>query len=480
MAAFPPLPWRKADIEYHNSRHVARLAERFDAEAFAEQLVKARVNGATVFAKDMYGYFYYPNAHGPVHPGLSFDLFGAQVAALRKRKIHVLAYYMTTCNPVLANRHPEWLIVRDRAAAQASEHERAFTGDYQPAGAGAGAPQPAAQRDTAQDEDKEYEIWKWKFCLANEAYVQWDLACIRELVSRYEIDALWLDQAHARACFCPDCLRHLREQGLDPFDNGVQHRHKVAIKNAFLKRIQQVVKETRPACLVCPQCEASFGMTERAPLMDYSDIEVLPTDDVHYGYDYCATMLRFQRGHGVPTYGLTTRFKGYWADFGGLKLPAQLQLEAATFVANGARCNIGDQLHPNGRLDPAVYHVIGKVYRHIEKIEPYLEQAVPVTEAALVITGPTLGRPRGAVNYGWVKLLVESRMQFDVVEPDTPWERYGLILLPEDLPVEKAMATRLQAFIAGGGAVIAAHNAGLVAGTERSWLARYGLRYAGP
>jgi hypothetical protein len=37
---------------------------------------------------------------------------------------------------------------------------------------------------------------------------------------------------------------------------------------------------------------------------------------------------------------------------------------------------------PDGRLEPAIYHVIGQAYRHIERIEPYLEQAVPVTEAA--------------------------------------------------------------------------------------------------
>jgi hypothetical protein len=51
--------------------------------------------------------------------------------------------------------------------------------------------------------------------------------------------------------------------------------------------------------------------------------------------------------------------------------------------------------------------------------------------------------------------------------------------LPENLWADQALASRLQAFIAGGGAVIAAHKAGLLAGTEKSWLDRYGLHYAG-
>jgi hypothetical protein len=45
--------------------------------------------------------------------------------------------------------------------------------------------------------------------------------------------------------------------------------------------------------------------------------------------------------------------------------------------------------------------------------------------------------------------------------------------------VNNALASRLQAFIAAGGAVIAAHKSGLFAGTEKSWLEPYGLHYAG-
>src|SRR6202011_996910 len=116
-------------------------------------------------------------------------------------------------------------------------------------------------------------------------------------------------------------------------------------------------------------------------------------DMVWYGYYYFPTVVRYSRGFGMPTYGLTTRFKGFWGDFGGLKFPSQLQTERATIVANGVRCDIGDQAHPNGRLDPAVYHVIGKAYQHIEKLEPYLDQAVPVTEAARLTSGLPLETP---------------------------------------------------------------------------------------
>ena len=82
IAAWRPGPWRKVHIEYHTSRHMPRLAERFNADEFGDRLLAAHVNGATVFAKDMYGYCYFPSTHGRMHPNLSFDLLGKQVAAL--------------------------------------------------------------------------------------------------------------------------------------------------------------------------------------------------------------------------------------------------------------------------------------------------------------------------------------------------------------------------------------------------------------
>ena len=115
-----------------------KLAERFNADEFGDRLVEAHVTGATVFAKDMYGYSYFPSKCGPMHPNLSFDLLGAQVAALRKRKISVLAYYMTTWNPELADRHPEWLVVHQPGAKsrpkleEISDEQKAFMGGITP------------------------------------------------------------------------------------------------------------------------------------------------------------------------------------------------------------------------------------------------------------------------------------------------------------------------------------------------------------
>lgn len=432
-------PWRKVHLDFHNSRHVASIGEKFEAREFGETLERARVNAIVVFAKDMHGYFYYPSAFGPVHPGLKLDLLGAQVEELRRRKIACYAYYCTTWDHYLAEAHPEWLVVkRDRT-------------NYLP---------------------KFDQTPGWTaLCLAHEKFVQLMLDHTREFVAKYPIDGAWFDMPVpiAGECYCRECLRQMRAAGLDPMSKEVQRRHKQEIHIRFLERMTKLVRETRPGCQVDYNGQCTFGLAERAPFQDNIDIEALPSGG--WGYWYFPTVVRYVRNFGLTAYGMTGRFLASWADFGGLKLPAQLDIECGSIVANGALCDIGDQMPPDGRLDPAVYHVIGKCYSRIEKLEPLLEGATPLVEAAIVIDGLPLedpGRNNPAVT-GLVKLGMESHLQFDLVETRQPWEKYRLVILPEDLRLDAVAVAKLEAFVARGGAVLSTHQSG------RGWLYRHGF-----
>lgn len=448
LKTLPRRPWRKIHLDFHNSQHMPAIGAAFDADEFGDRLLAGNVDSVVVFAKDMHGYFYYPSRYGPVHPALTFDLLGAQVEACRKRGIKVYAYYCTTWENYLAEHHPEWLVwKRDRTT-------------YLP---------------------RFDETPRWTaLCLVNEDFVQLMLDHAAEFVSRYEIDGAWFDMPVpiAGECFCPKCLAQLRARGLDPFDAAVQHAHKHELHLSFIQRMTALVKGIRPACQVDYNGQGVYGLGRRIPHMDNLDIEALPT--AFWGYYYFPLITRYARTFGVTTYGMTGRFHQSWADFGGLKLPAQLDVELASIVANGARCDIGDQLPPNGRLDPAVYHVIGKSYGRIKALEAYLEGAAPVTEAALVVNGLPLGEPATEANKGLVKLLMESRVQFDVTEPDVDFDRYRLLVLSDTLSVDDDLAGRLRRYLDAGGAIIASDQSAVLAGRDTGWAEPYGLRYAGP
>src|SRR5213075_3272233 len=87
---------------------------------------------------------------------------------------------------------------------------------------------------------------------------------------------------------------------------------------------------------------------------------------------------------GIPYMGMTARFHKSWADFGGLKPYPALEYETSQMIAHGARCSIGDQLHPRGTLDRAAYQLIGRAYARIEAREPWLVDAKPLTQIAVL------------------------------------------------------------------------------------------------
>jgi len=123
--------------------------------------------------------------------------------------------------------------------------------------------------------------------------------------------------------------------------------------------------------------------------------------------------------------------------------------------------------------------VIGKSYGKIKALEPVLEGAAPVTEAAMLIPAVPFDRLRDDYLYGVTKLMLEARLQFDVVEPSQEWCRSGLVVLPDAFRPDAATVERLHAYVAKGGAVLVIDDAGLVAGGGAGWLERYGLTYAG-
>lgn len=459
FADLPARPWRKIHLDFHNSQHIPSIGERFDADEFGDRLVEGHVDSIVVFAKDMHGYFYYPTTYEPVHPGLAFDLLGQQVEACRKRNIKVYAYYCTTWDNYLAEKHPEWLVwKRDRTT-------------YLPK-----FDQPPA--------------WT-ALCLSNPDFVQLVLDHTRETLERYELDGIWYDMPLpiGGECFCRNCLAALRAAGADPFDVVAQRRHKQQLLVDFMRRAHEQAHAIRPGCQVDQNNQTRLGLAERAPLMDNIDIEALPT--AFWGYLYFPTNVRYARTFGRSVCGMSGRFHRSWADFGGLKHPNQLRIELAGIIAQGAQCDLGDQLPPNGRLDPAVYQTVGEVYAEIEKLEPLLNQAVPVTEAAIVVRGNPLDdlaqnndqhssrNTLGVSVYGLTKLLMECHIQFDIVEVDQPFERYRMVVLPDSLPVDAALAERLRAYLAAGGAVIASHRSLLLEGSDVLWNTDLGLKYRG-
>ncbi len=444
-------PWRKIHLAFGGDPTDEGVGREFDPDEFAATLTAASVNALVVPAKNIDGYCYYPSEIGPVHPGLAVaDLLGDVVAACKSAGIAIYPYYSYAWDEYLADRHPEWLVVqRDRSTYQTPFEDEPFL--------------------TA-------------ICLSHPQRMDLAIASTEEVLNKYDVDGIWFDEVFpfGGQCYCWNCRRILTEAGKDPFDLEVQRQHKNEMRTNVMRRLLNHVHSIRPGIQVDFNTQAVLGVRGRLDVVHNIDIEALPTGG--WGYGYFPIHARFARTFGVSVYGMTGKFHRSWGEYGGLKHPTQLRTELAGFLAQGSRCDIGDQSPTTGRLDDATYTTIGTAYREVEALEPFLQDAVPVTEAAIVVSGNPLARlapvsitgelvpsQHGASTGGIAKLLTELQIQFDVVDSETPFERYRLLLLPDTLEVDVVLAGRLNAYLASGGKVIGAHRSLRLAGTDRLW-----------
>ena len=102
---------------------------------------------------------------------------------------------------------------------------------------------------------------------------------------------------------------------------------------------------------------------------------------------------------------------------------------AKYIVAAGGKICVGDQLHPRGVLDKAVYRLLGHSFDRIERLEPWLEGAAPSAEIAILALGqsgdsaPGVGAHSPDVE-GAAQFLLEAGLQFDIVDGESDLARY--------------------------------------------------------
>lgn len=433
--------WRKVHYDFQMDRAHGPVGAGFDADRFVRTLQDAHVDAVTVFGKNTYGWCHFPSATGPVLPQLdSPGMLREQVDACRAAGIEVYVYLAVAWDEWLAERRSD-LLVRKR------------------------------DRSTLEVPIGEQPMWT-ALCLSHPELLDRAIQHVDEILDFCQPDGIWFDMVYPAfgECYCGRCLAEISAAGGDPLDRDEQRKHKNGLHTRALERLSAHVKGRDNGLQVDFNTQATLGLGERVHLFDSLDIEALPTGG--WGYWYFPLHARYARNFGIPVYGMSGRFHKAWGDYGGLKHPTQLRSEIAGILAQGVRCDIGDQALPTGMPDAATYATIGEAYADVVALEEYLVGAAPVTEAALLVDGPPLSHllalsdgegvfpsAHGAAIAGVSKLLTEHRIQYDVVDTTGPWERYHLIVLPDSLTVDPNLAARLQAHRTGGGAVLAAHVA---------------------
>ncbi len=430
---------RQIHLDFHTSPLIGDVGRDFDPDAFADTLAAAHVNSATCFAKCHHGMFYYDSKVGPRHPALRLDLLAAMIDACHRRDILVPAYVSVGWDEHAALTHPEWRLVTPDGRLD--------------------GPLPYGRGS----ESAPYASWR-TLCLQT-GYRAYLADTVREVLAGYSVDGLFFDICMDQESCSEPALAKMRQQGFDPADLTDRRRFARTEAIAFLDEFYKLVQRERPGLPVFFNGRVDVPMRDALPHLSHLEVESLPSGQ--WGYDHVQRMGRYARRLGKPWLVMTARFHRSWGDFGTLKNTAALEYEALTAVAMGAGVSIGDQLHPRGRLEPAVYDRIGAVFARLKALEPWSDGAEPVAQIGVLsaLTQPDVRQrhPGGAdnalaVDRGVTAMLKEAHLLFDLLDMESDFADYEVLVFPDRIEPEPGLLRRLKRYLSGGGRVFATHR----------------------
>ena len=449
-----PLRFRQIHLDFHTSEHIPGIGAAFDPDEFVGTLKDAAVNSITIFAKCHHGWSYYPTKIGAPHPQLARpDLMGDMVKALTAADIECPIYISVQWDERNARLHPDW-----RVMSASNRFHRAGND-----------PSTGQQLSAA---------WH-TLCLNHKAYRDELLGQAREVLRNYDTPGIFFDIILTPDCVCPECIRTMQEHGLDPEKPADRLKNDEWVNERFRREMSAALREEFPGARIFYNCGHIHKQgPKRFETYSHLELESLPTGG--WGYEHFPSSARYAATLGFDFVAHTGKFHTSWGEFGGFKHPDALEFEAAQMVALGSKCLVGDQLHPDGRINPDTYASIAPAYRRIEKLEPYLERATQVSDIAILAAEyfhPTGGRNSDADD-GAAQMLQELKLPFDVTDPSAKLEAYRLIVLPDEIPVDGELAARLDRFVAQGGKLLLTGTSALDA--DGTFAVDAGIRRSGP
>ncbi|MCY0879894.1 MAG: beta-galactosidase trimerization domain-containing protein [Firmicutes bacterium] len=430
------LPFRQIHLDFHTSPDIPGIAEAFDPEEFAETLARAHVNSVTCFARDHHGMIYYASQKFPerIHPHLKHrNLLQEQIDACHRRGIRVPIYITVQWDHYTAEHHPEWLAIDDKGRI-------------------IGTPP--------------YEPGFYRHLCVNTGYRDFLKVHTQEVLETiHGVDGLFFDIVQTRECSCPECRAAMRRRGLDPSQPDARWQFAQEMMAEFKAEMTQWVRQWNSECSIFYN-RGHVGVAERAVRTHYTHFELESLPSGGWGYLHFPTAMRYARTLGLECAGQTGKFHTSWGDFHSFKNQAALEFECFTMLSLGAKCIVGDQLEPHGRLSNAVYDLIGSVYAQVEAVEPWCRKVQPLSDIAVMTTEPWFPEDRGLTPEmrGVVRILTEGGHQFDIVDPEADLTGYRVVILPDRVPVNESLATKLTRYHAQGGAILASFESGLASG----------------
>ncbi|MBO7177191.1 MAG: beta-galactosidase, partial [Clostridia bacterium] len=337
------------------------------------------------------------------------------------------------------------------------------------------------RRDQVLNPTEDFSRAGYHLLCFNTPYLDTLIEQVKEVCVNYEADGLFLDITAPRVCYCKYCMKTLTERGLDPMDEKNAHALSEETYVKYTSAIRQAADSIKPGIPIFHNSGSTpRGRRDIEHMSSHNEIESLPTSS--WGYDNLPMIAHYVQSHDLDYLGMTGKFHLSWGEFGGYKHPNALKWETALTVAHGAKCSIGDQLHPLGNMDPATYRLIGEAYAEIQQKEPWLDGVKAVTDIGLLSYDAWLLRHPGEkandkdasrVDVGALRILLEGKYLFDILDEESDFSSYKLLILPDNIRIDGDLRQKLDTYIADGGKLLASGKSGLAPLPDGSYQFAY-------
>lgn len=419
--------YRQVHLDFHTGEKIREIGSKFDKKQFQEALRAGHVNSITVFSKCHHGWAYHPSDANEIHPGLDFDLLGAQIEAAHEIGVKTPVYISVGFDEKIAVRHPDWHFMDENHSSEV----RSALGNA-----------------------------RYHLLCMNTPYLDYLLAQIKEVCEKYDADGIFLDIVGVRRCFCPACQKSMYEMGLDPLNDADVLKLAEKVYKNYYTRVRETIDSVKPGLAVFHNGgHIRHGRRDLAFSNTHLELESLPTGG--WGYDHFPMSARYVQGLDMEYLGMTGKFHTSWGEFGGFKHKNALRYEAALSIANGAKCSVGDQLSPTGEFDMATYDLIGAAYKEVEEKEPWLDNVSSVADIALLSNEAISNldekenpsEKKSAV--GAARMLLEGKYLFDVIDTENDFSKYKVIILADEISPVPEVVDKLRKFTVNGGKLLA-------------------------
>ena len=427
----------------HTMPQCPDVGHGFDVEHFTGRVKNCGVDYLTFHARCNLGMSYYDTDIGIRHPSLKYDLFGQLAESCQQKGIALTAYLNAGISSAEGLAHPEWCRIDPDGRIYA---------------------------------ENKVDPYVRTMCF-NSGYHEHLVSMVVEIAEKYNVAGFFLDCFSSQFCVCKNCIKEMKRLGYDWQDHKSLKKFGQFSAERLAKDIAEVARKINPEYLFYFN---GLGYEEQLGIGSYLECECLPTAPC-WGYYFLPLAARHMRTIGQqPLLNMTARFYD-WADFGGIRSAEALKYELLTGLALGLRPNIGSHFHPRGDFEEPVFELAEKVYGYLQEREEWYDNAEGIAEIAIVFTKDnnayfsTRKYLRSAT-----RMLGELQLQFDVITEAANWDKYKLLVLPDEVILNDSLVERLKKHIAQGGAVISSGHSGLdVSKNEFGLKKEWGLHFNG-